>query len=116
NLEKIEPLHRAELQPLESLARLEDDQVGTFYLSTEDVAVLSSKCRPQSSAHSRVSSSASDSAQLALRAQLTNGELPSFRFPAPTPPKLQPVEGDRLGHLMTKAEVLIVTAAQIELD
>ena len=78
--------------------------------------MLASKCRRQSSVPSQASSTVSDPTPLALRAQLTNGELPSFQFRAPTTPKTQPVDGDRLGNLMTQAEVLIVTAAQIELD
>ena len=117
NLERIEALHRAELQSLKSLERLEDDQVGTFYLSAVDVDVLLSRCRPQAS--ERLVSPDQGiprDRSASLRAGLTNGELPRFSYPAPKPVKSEAADADRTASLLDATEVLLVAAAQIELD
>jgi nucleoside phosphorylase len=118
HLERIEPLHRAELQTLRSLERLEDDQVGTFYLSVDDVAVMESKCRLQPPQRQGAGGLAVNTheALTSLRDHLTNGELPTFSFLAPTSPKARPVDADKTRELMAATQVLIVTAAQIELE
>jgi nucleoside phosphorylase/ribosomal protein S18 acetylase RimI-like enzyme len=117
-LERVQPLPRPLLQALRTLERLEDDQVGTFYLSIDDVAELTSKCQPLSPQTdgkpdlATAPKGVSDS----LRTRLTNGEVPQFSYLPPPPPNVTAVDAERTTALMRQTKVLLLTAAQIELD
>jgi ribosomal protein S18 acetylase RimI-like enzyme len=115
-LEMIEPLDRRQMQNLKTLERLEDDQVGTFYLSKADVAELASKCHPQSPTTKQGNKSDVMNGRATLRARLTGGEAPTFSYPAPEKSNAEPLDADRTTELLQKSEILILTAAPIELD
>lgn len=115
-LEMIEPLNRRQLQNMKTLERLEDDQVGTFYLSAADVAALTAKCLSQAAPSSHGEREEKPVRHNALRARLTNGEAPNFSFAAPAKPKAEAVDADKTAALLKETEILILTAAEIEID
>jgi len=117
NLEHIEAIQRQDLHSLNSFATLEEDQVGTFYLSAQDVEVLLSRCRSAQSPPLKAASINPTSGPISdLRLKLTNGEKPDFSYPAPVQPKMSPVSSDKTLSLLAETHILLVTAATIELE
>lgn len=118
DLEAVEPLPRTDLQAIKSLEHVEDDQVGTFYLSRDQVSALAAKCKRAArvGVPSQSLAQVAPAADEALRRRLTGGELPSFSAPQPKPPEVRPVGAAQVDELLEATEVLIVTAAQVELN
>jgi nucleoside phosphorylase/GNAT superfamily N-acetyltransferase len=112
DLQRVQPLLRSELQAIQGLGHVEDDQVGTFYLSLEQTSQLNSRCKPISAPVS--AGGPVDSAN--LRRRLTNGELPDYSSPPPPVIDVHAIGTGATETCLASTDVLLVTTARIELD